>query len=158
MKGLLTACGLLGAFVLVSMEPARGDEKKTVPLKVVVLIPADTKGLAPGAKIKHIDSPEKTAGKQALKEVKYKNGKAEKRLDGAYVIKDVKITLDDGKVVACRILVAVEPGRTTLRNVKYVEPIEAQTEQGAATWYGYSAQFDIAAAEDGGPPIPPANE
>jgi hypothetical protein len=158
MKRLLMACGLLGTFVLVSMGSARRDEKKTAPLQVVVLIPADIKALAPGAKIKHIDSPQKTAGKQALKEVKYKNGEAVKRLHGTYVVKEVKIALDDGNAVACRVLVAVEPGRTILRNVKYVAPMEAQTEQGVAAWYGYTAQFDTPAPEDGGPPIPPPSK
>jgi hypothetical protein len=145
MKPLSMLSTVLVALVVVSTGRGLADDKATVPLQVVVLIPAGTKGIAEGAKIKSIDTPEKTAAKEALQEVQYKSGKEEKRLNGTFVVKEAKAKLNDGTTVRCRILVAVEPGQTTLRDVRFVAPMQARGKAGMATWYGYTAVFDTPA-------------
>lgn len=130
-------------------DAAQEKERKTVPLKVVVLIDAKTKGVSEGAKIKQIETLKEAAvAKRALTEVNEKNGKEEKRLNGIYVVKDAKITLADNGVVKCQVLVAVEPGKKTLRAVKYVSTLRAVSDKEAGTWYGYTAVFDTPAPED----------
>jgi hypothetical protein len=66
--------------------------------------------------------------------VKEKDGKEVKRLNGTYVVKDAKIALSDGGVVECQVLVAVEPGKTTLRDVKYVSALRATSDKKVGTW------------------------
>lgn len=124
MKTLAGVCQVVATLAIVVMATGRGTgttdapqakERKAVPLKVVVLIRAETKGVSEGAKIKQIDTLKEAAvAKKSLDQVQEKNGKEVKRLNGTYVVKDAKITLADGRVVVveCQVLVAVEPGKT----------------------------------------------
>jgi uncharacterized protein (TIGR03067 family) len=130
-------------------DAAQGKGRKTVPLKVVVLIDAKTKGVSEGATIKRIETLRDAAvAKKSLDDVKKKDGKEVKRLNGTFVVKDAKITPADDGVVGCQVLVAVEPGKTTLRDVKYVSTLRAVSDKEAGTWYGYTAVFDTPAPED----------
>jgi WD40 repeat protein len=126
-------------------DVATGKERggKAVPLKVVVLIKAGTEGLARGAKIKDIRPEKATAGKKGLREVSEQgSGKAVKRLDGTYAVKKAKVTLADGKVVSCELLVSVDPGGEALRDVRFVSTLEAKADEGVGRWHGYTAVFD----------------
>jgi hypothetical protein len=74
--------------------------------------------------------------------VKDEDGKTEKRLNGIYVVHEAKVTLEGGDVVNCRVLVAVEPGKTMLRDLRYVSTLRAVSDDGPGTWSGYTAVFD----------------
>ncbi len=133
-------------------DAAQGTERKAVPLKVVVLIAAKTKGVSEEAKIKQIETlQEAPVAKKNLADVKEKDGKEVKRLNGTYVVKDAKVTLADGGAVKCQVLVAVEPGKTTLRDVKFVSTLRAISDKEASTWFGYTAVFNTPAPD---PPTP----
>jgi hypothetical protein len=130
-------------------DAAQRKEQKAVPLKVVVLIDAKTKGVSAGAKIKQIGILKESAvAKKSLGDLKERDGKGVKRLNGTYVVKDAKVMLADGGVVACPVLVAVEPGKTTLRDVNFVSTLRATSGKELGTWYGYTAVFDTPAPED----------
>ncbi len=158
MKPLASVCWIVATLAVIAMasglgtgttDAAQGEGRKTVPLKVVVLIDAKTKGASEGAKIKQIESLKEAAvAKKSLNDVKEKDGREVKRLNGTYVVKDAKIALSGGGVVQCQVLVAVEPGKTTLRDVKYVSALRATSDKEVGTWYGYTAVFDTAAPED----------
>src|SRR5947209_2504070 len=91
--------------------PVGSREPERMILKVVVLIDAATEGIPPGAKIRQIETVKETAGKQSLREVKDRDkGEALKRLDGTYVVKSAKVTLESSKVINCKLLVSVEMG------------------------------------------------
>jgi hypothetical protein len=49
------------------------------------------------------------------------------------------VTLESGKTVRCKLLVSVEMGGTTLRDVRFVSPLEALSDRGKGTWQGYTA-------------------
>jgi hypothetical protein len=129
-----------------------GKERKTVPLKPWVLIHAKTEGVTEGAKIKKIEILKDAAvAKKSLFQVRTKDGKEVNRLNGTYVVKDAEITLVDDSVLKRQVLVAIEPGKTILRNVTFVSTLRAISDDKAAgTWYAYTAVFDTPAPEDGG--------
>jgi hypothetical protein len=114
--------------------------KEGAVLRVVVLMEDGTEGIPPGTKIRQIETVKETAGKQALREVKDRDrGEAVKRLDGTYVIKSAKVTLDSGKVINCKLLVSVEMGATTLKDVRFISTLEAISDRGKGTWQGSTA-------------------
>jgi hypothetical protein len=157
-KPLASVCQVVATSAIIAMatgrspgttDAAQGKERKTVPLKVVVLIEAKTKGVSEGAKIKQIENLNEAAvAKKRLDDVKEKDGKEEKRLNGIHVVRDAKITLADDGVVECQILVAVEPGKTTLKDVKFISTLQAISDKEAGTWYGHTAVFDTPTPED----------
>jgi hypothetical protein len=147
---------VVATFVVVAMATGLGTgtavaalgAQKTVPLKVVVLIHAKTKGVSEGAKIKQIETlKEAAAAKKNLGQVQEKDGKEVKRLNGTYVVKDARVTLAEGGVVECQVLVAIEPGKTILRDVNFVSTLRSTRDKEAGTWYGYTAVFDTAAPD-----------
>jgi hypothetical protein len=124
---------------------AAGQEKGKKPLTdgVIVLIDAKTEGIAEGAKIKQIEFPKDSTGKLQIREAKSK-GKDQPRLAGIWVVKSCTITLADGKTLEKReVLVAIEVGKQTLKDVRFVETCEAQSDKGAGKWYAYTAEYEV---------------
>jgi hypothetical protein len=141
-----SALGLLltGAAIALATG-AVGQEKGKKPPKggVIVLIDAKTEGIAQGAKIKQIETPKDSTGKQEIKEDKSR-GKYQPRLYGIWVVKSCIITLADGKTLEKRdVLVAIDVGKRTLKDLKYVETCEAQSDKGAGKWYAYTAEYEV---------------
>jgi WD40 repeat protein len=139
----LAANRWLGTIELWDVATGKQRGGKAATLKVVVLVRAGTQGLVQGARIKGIQTEKATAGKKGLREVREQgSGKAVKPLDGTYAVKKAKVTLADGKVVDCELLVSVDPGGEALREVRYVSTLEAKADEGVGRWHGYTAVFD----------------
>ncbi len=138
--------GLVLAFLaLGGTASAQGEAKKATAIKVVVLIDARTRDIPEGAKVRQIETTTKDpAGKDTLHDVKEKgSGKAVKRLDGIYVLRAARITLADGRAIDCEVLIAVDVGRTTLRDVHFVSTLEAYSGNRVGTWHGYTAVTEL---------------
>ena len=133
----------VAAIFLTAVAADQEKGKKSHTDGVIVLIDAKTEGFAEGAKIKHIEIPKDSSGKLQIREAKSK-GKDQPRLAGIWVVKSCTITLADGKALEKRkVLVAIEVGKQTLKDLRYVEPCEAQSDKGAGKWYAYTAEYEV---------------
>jgi len=113
------------------------------------LIDAKTKSITKAAKIKQFETLNESAvTKKSLDNVKAEDGKNQTHLNGTYVVHDAKITLQDGGVVKCQVLVSNDPGKKTLRNVKYVSVLQAVSDKATGTWYCYTAEYDTPAPDE----------
>jgi hypothetical protein len=110
-----------------------------------VLIDAKTRGIPKGAKIERIEMTTKeAAGKKEMRDVKdQRTGKVVNELtNGIWVVRAAKVVLADRKTVETKLLVAIDPGQQSLRNVRYVSTLAATADTGPGTWYGYTAEYD----------------
>jgi hypothetical protein len=64
-----------------------------------------------------------------------------------------RVTLADGRVIECELLVSIDVGQTTLRDVRYVSTLEATADEGETTWYGYTAAFEQRLPEEAAPQV-----
>ena len=142
MKPLASICGVVAALTIVHTAAGQEEGKSIIIRPAVVLIEAKTKGIAEGAKVEAIDVPKETVAKKLLRDVRLKR-KGSKGLDREYVVKSAKVTLADGTVVECQALLADDvPGKTTLKDLQAMT-MEAVGEEGAGTWYGFLARYEV---------------
>jgi hypothetical protein len=147
MKSMLTLCALFVAAGVTFRAAAASQEKKLVKSRVIVLIKADTRGLEAGANISQIDVPDRGA-RVPLKNGTTK-GEARPRLVGQYVGKSCTIVLQgEEKLEKRQVLVAIEVGKQTLEDLRYVETCDGEDDTGKGKWHAFTAEYTVR-IEDG---------
>jgi hypothetical protein len=137
---LCVLTGILAATVV------SGGPEKAKTLRVIVLIDGKTKGLAEGAKIKEIQLPKNSVGKRTINDAKTKD---RPRLNGQYVVKTCNVILADGKALRGQeVLVAIEVDGEALRDFRYVETCQAQSDRGRGRWYAYTAVGQLPGSDE----------
>ena len=137
-----------------------GKKPRMVRVGVLVLISAKTAGISEGANIKQIAAPKESIGKRDISNAHITKGRAtesataaQPRLNGTWVRKTCTVTLDDGKILEKReVLFGIDFPEQALKNLRFVETVQAQSDQGVGTWYAY----DAADMQLPGPPDPGA--
>jgi hypothetical protein len=144
---LATAC----CFALAALMPpaAAQGQPKTIKQRVILLLDVNTQGLPKGAQVARVEVV-KGDGKRELKDVTA-SGKPQPRLVGVFEVRTCNIKLADGKVLEGReALVAIDVGRQSLRDVRYVETCEGQTPKGVGRFYAYTAEYEQVVKETRG--------
>jgi hypothetical protein len=154
------------AFMVVTAT-GREEEKKTENVKAltILLFDADTKGITTG--IKQIEIPEEKVVKKVRlvdavgkpPQLEWPQLKRLLSLEGGteitdpkreWVVKSVKMTLADDKVVECQVLSLRDTGKTTIKldgppeSVKLIDINELgklTSDKGKRTWYVYMAEY-----------------
>jgi hypothetical protein len=133
----------LAALALVMPAGGQGLGKKITPVRVIVLLDTNTKGLPAQPTIKQLETTGPAVGKRAVNEVRRKGTRVElKRLEGVYFTQGARVTLADGKAVNCDVLLSVDVGKTKLRDVTSLASVDAVSDRGMGTWYAYTAEVE----------------
>jgi hypothetical protein len=141
MRSTISICAFVSALAVGAQAVGQEKDKdKKIPATVQVILLVEAKAKDSDAdKIKQIEFSKESPGRRTIKDSRVLDKNAP-RLNGIYVVKEGTVTLDSGKVLEKQqVLIAVEVGKQTLKNVTYVEMCEGQSDKGPGIWHVYKA-------------------